>query len=80
MNNAMPHTPAWKAFTVLSFIVAVGMLGLGIHYMPTDLWVKGYLAMGALFAVGATANLTKTLRDESEARAHRNEAQPSFAA
>jgi len=68
MSVAAPHTAAWKAFTVLSFVVSTAMLGLGIHYMPADLWVKGYIAMGAVFAVGATANLTKTLRDEHEAR------------
>ena len=73
MDTTAPHTPAWEAFTVLSFIVAVGMLGVGIAYLPVDKWVQGYLAMGALFSIGATANLAKILRDKSEARARRGD-------
>jgi hypothetical protein len=35
--------------------------------MPIDLWGKGYLAMGILMLVQTTVNVTKTVRDNSEA-------------
>ena len=41
------HSGAWVAFTYASFIGAVAMVGLGILFMPVEIWVKGYLAMGA---------------------------------
>jgi hypothetical protein len=63
----MPHTPAWKSFTFISFGIAVGMLALGIFFMPADIWIKGYMAMAAVFTIGATFTLAKTLRDEHEA-------------
>lgn len=63
----MPHTAAWKNFTYVSFSIAVIMLGIGIFFMPADIWIKGYLSMAAVFTVGATFTLAKTLRDEHEA-------------
>jgi hypothetical protein len=63
----MPHTPAWKSFTYISFGVAAGMLAIGIFFMPVDIWIKGYMSMAAVFTVGASFTLAKTLRDEHEA-------------
>ncbi|PVE25671.1 hypothetical protein DC522_04980 [Microvirga sp. KLBC 81] len=68
MNSQMPHTASWKAFTLVSFALAVGMLALGIYALPADLWAKGYLAMAAVFSIGSTFTLAKTQRDEYEAR------------
>ena len=67
MTPQMPHTPAWKSFTYISFGTAAGMLSLGIFFMPADIWIKGYMAMAAVFTVGASLTLAKTLRDEHEA-------------
>jgi hypothetical protein len=67
MTPQMPHTPAWKTFTFISFAVASGMLAIGIFFMPTDIWIKGYLAMASIFTVGASFTLAKTVRDEHEA-------------
>ncbi len=68
MTPQMPHTASWKTFTIVSFALALGMLALGIYALPADLWVKGYLAMAAVFAIGSTFTLAKTQRDEYEAR------------
>ena len=65
---AEPHTTAWMAQVWLSFLVASGAMGIGILFIPVDLWIRGYLAMGTLFLVGSTVSLTKTLRDSHEAR------------
>ena len=61
MTPQMPRTPAWKTFAYVSFLLAAGMLGVGIFFLPADIWIKGYLSMTAIFAVA------KTLRDEHEA-------------
>lgn len=67
MTPQMPHTPAWKAFTYVSFLLAAGMLAIGIFFIPADIWIKGYLSMAAVFTIGTTFTLAKTLRDEHEA-------------
>ena len=49
MMPQMPHTAAWKTFTLVSFTAAAAMLAIGIFFLPADIWIKGYLAMAALF-------------------------------
>jgi len=60
------NSPGWLFFVKASFVAAVAALGVGITFMPTDLWVKGYMGMGVLFAIGTTFTLSKTIRDEFE--------------
>ncbi len=67
MTPQMPHTAAWKTFTLVSFAAAAAMLALGIFFLPADIWIKGYLGMAAIFLTGTTFTLAKTLRDEHEA-------------
>jgi hypothetical protein len=67
MMPQMPHTAAWKTFTLVSFTAAAAMLAIGIFFLPADIWIKGYLAMAALFLTGTTFTLAKPLRDEHEA-------------
>lgn len=62
-----PNTGAWKAYSYASFALALGMLAMGVFYAPIDIWVKGYFAMGIVFAVGSSFTLAKTMRDEQEA-------------
>lgn len=40
---------------------------LGIYCLPDGGWVKGFLAMGLLFTVGASLSVAKTVRDMHEA-------------
>ena len=61
------HTPAWNTFSDVFFCTAVSMVTLGIVYLPLDLWMRGYVAMAALFLVHASISLTKTLRHRHEA-------------
>ena len=60
------HSGAWVAFTYASFIGAVVMVGIGILFMPVEIWIKGYLAMGAALLVQSCITVTKTLRDVHE--------------
>lgn len=61
-----PNTPQWSFFAWASFASAVVMVWLGLWHLPTDLWVKGYLAMGSLFLTGSSFTLSKTMRDNQE--------------
>ncbi|MFQ4135972.1 YiaA/YiaB family inner membrane protein [Nodosilinea sp. PGN35] len=71
MSSIQPpssHSPAWIAQTWLAFGLSVGSLALGIFCLPVDAWVKGYMGMGTMFALGSTASLSKTVRDLHEAK------------
>lgn len=59
---------AWVAFTYISFGIALTLMCVGIYVLPVVLWIKGYLAMGLFFTVGSTITLSKTVRDNHEAR------------
>ena len=61
-------SPAWVAFTQISFVLSLIAMGVGIYYMPVELWVRGYLAMGTLFVVSSTVVASKTMRDQHESR------------
>ena len=68
MAQREPSSPAWVAFSTMSFLVAAGMAVLGVACLPLDLWVRGYLAMAFLLLVHSAVSLSKTLRDRHEAR------------
>ncbi|MCP4109462.1 MAG: hypothetical protein GY749_28720 [Desulfobacteraceae bacterium] len=59
---------AWKFFVKASFVLSAAGMGAGIYYLPADIWVKGYMAMGTVFLIGSSITLTKTIRDEHEAQ------------
>lgn len=62
------HTGAWRFQVWVSFVVSSALTGLGIAYLPVDIWTKGFLAMGLLFTIGSCFSLAKTVRDEHEVR------------
>ena len=64
---AATHSPAWVVQSWVSFAVSVLATALGIYCLPDDGWVKGFLAMGLLFTVGASLSLAKTVRDLHDA-------------
>ncbi len=59
---------AWIFFVKATFFSAVTAMAGGIVFLPCELWVKGYMAMGTLFTIGASITLSKTMRDEHEAK------------
>ena len=67
-NAPSNHTTAWIAQTWLSFVISISATAIGIVYLPADIWLKGYLGMGLLFSVGSTTSLSKTIRDQAEAK------------
>ncbi len=62
-----PHSGAWVAQVWLSFAISVCVTMMGIWFLPADIWVKAFMAMGLLFSVGSSISLSKTLRDQHEA-------------
>lgn len=66
--NTTEHGGLWLTFTYVSFAVSVAMIAVAILFMPADLAIKGYLAMGIAMLVQSCITLTKTVRDVQERR------------
>lgn len=60
------NTPAFFAQAAISFGVAVVAVGIGVTYLPVDRWIRGFLALGALFLVSSAFTLAKCVRDHQE--------------
>ena len=65
-QNAQPHSGAWVTFTYASFAGSAFLVGLGVFFLPVDLWIKGYLAMGIVMLTQSCVTMTKTVRDMHE--------------
>lgn len=61
------QTSAFYAQAVVSFAVSVSAVGIAIAYLPTDRWVRGFLALGVLYIVTSSFTLAKVIRDQQEA-------------
>ena len=66
-HGIQKDSAGWLFFVKATFISAISAMATGIYFLPCELWVKGYMAMGTLFTVGASITLSKTMRDEHEA-------------
>lgn len=66
------NTSGWLTFTYAQFGIAVLMAGLGIWFAPVDLGIKGYMLMSNVLLIGSVFTLSKTVRDEHEARRFAN--------
>ncbi|ETW96288.1 MAG: hypothetical protein ETSY1_27235 [Candidatus Entotheonella factor] len=67
-HSVQTDSTAWLVFVKVSWVAAIAAVGVGTIYLPVDLWAKGYMAMGILFAMGTSFTLAKTLRDQHEAQ------------
>ncbi|NJL14625.1 MAG: hypothetical protein HC913_17560 [Microscillaceae bacterium] len=66
------NTSSFYAMAWLSFIIAtVGML-VGIVYMPLNLELKAFFALGYFYTVSSCFTLAKTIRDKHEAEQFHN--------
>lgn len=66
MNLPSKNTTAFFAQAAISFAVASVAVGIGITYLPVDRWIRGFLAIGALFLVSSSFTLAKCVRDHQE--------------
>jgi hypothetical protein len=62
------HSQAWIAFTYAAFLGSLAMVALGILFLPLEVWIKGYFAMGVAMLVQSCIIVTKTIRDVHEGR------------
>jgi hypothetical protein len=70
-DNSMPSVPVsqsggWVAFTYVAFATSLLMVGVGIVFLPIEIWMRGYLAIGVLMVVQSCITLAKTQRDAAE--------------
>ena len=65
-QNVQHHSNAWVTFTYASFGTSAFLVAIGVYFLPVDLWIKGYLAMGIVMLVQSCVTLTKTVRDMHE--------------
>lgn len=68
IENINGNSSGWLFYVKASFVIAIGAMALGIVFSPTDILVKGYLGICALFVVSTTITLSKTMRDEHESQ------------
>ncbi|MBD0269176.1 MAG: hypothetical protein ICV77_12895 [Cyanobacteria bacterium Co-bin8] len=69
MANLTPgrsHSNAWIFQSWATFVLSIAGLTVGIINLPVDSWIKGYMGIGTVFAVGSTLSLAKTTRDLHE--------------
>lgn len=52
---------------VSSFAISLLGLMVGIISLPVDPWIRGFLAVTALFLVSSTITISKVVRDREEA-------------
>ncbi len=66
-TQPLKHSAAWVTFTYATFLLSLAMIGIGVLFMPIDVWMKGFLAMAVILLVQSCITMTKTLRDNEEA-------------
>ena len=67
-HGIQTNSAGWLFFVKASFALALAAVALGVYFLPAEPWVRGYLGIAILFAVGSTFTLAKTIRDEHEAQ------------
>jgi hypothetical protein len=71
MTVAVPSKPtaAFVMQAAASFGVSVVSVGVGIVYLPVNVWMRSFLALGLLYVVTSTFTLAKCVRDQQETTA-----------
>ncbi len=69
MRQVPPQTDtqAWIFQAWAAFAISFGSMGIGIVFLPLDVWTRGFLGIGLFFTVSACFTLSKTVRDNHEA-------------
>ncbi|WP_069165672.1 YiaA/YiaB family inner membrane protein [Nocardia altamirensis] len=66
-NGQSKTTSAFMAQSAIAFGASFIGTGIGLCYLPLDIWQRGFLAMSLLFLVTSTFTLAKVVRDQHEA-------------
>jgi hypothetical protein len=59
-------TAAFFVQSAVSFGISVVAVGIGIAYLPVNIWMRSFLALGLLYVVTSTFTLAKCIRDQQE--------------
>jgi hypothetical protein len=59
-------TAAFYLQAIASFGVSVVAVSVGIMYLPVNIWIRSFLAIGLLYVVTSTFTLAKCVRDHQE--------------
>ncbi|MEL7347339.1 MAG: YiaA/YiaB family inner membrane protein [Pseudomonadota bacterium] len=65
--NGNSNSQSWIYYCYANFVVAAGILGIGIWQAELSLTFQAFLTMGALYITSSAFNLAKVVRDEFEA-------------
>ena len=65
-SSTSPPSGAFFVQSAISFAVATVAVVIGIAYLPVDVWVRGFLALGMLYTVTSAFTLAKCVRDRQE--------------
>ncbi|PRX96811.1 YiaA/YiaB family inner membrane protein [Allonocardiopsis opalescens] len=69
MSRAPLPTKTTSAFfvqSVLSFGISAVGVGIGVAYLPVDMWMRAFLGLGLLYVITSTFTLAKCVRDRQE--------------
>jgi hypothetical protein len=68
MNTPVPPktTAAFFLQSAVSFGISVVAVGVGIAYLPVNVWMRSFLGLGLLYVVTSTFTLAKCVRDQQE--------------
>ena len=71
MNEASlmnQNSEGWMFFVKACFVASIAAMSTAIVFLPANIWVKGYLGMGTLLVVASSFMLSKSVRDDFEAK------------
>lgn len=71
MNQKVPTTSpagsnAFHAQAIVSFAVSLASVVVALVYLPTDPWIRAFLALGVLYVTTSSFTLAKCIRDKQE--------------
>ncbi|PZO38043.1 MAG: hypothetical protein DCF19_17525 [Pseudanabaena frigida] len=61
-------TTAWLFQVYAAFIISTGSFAASLYLLPMDNVVRSQLGISYVFSISASVSLTKTIRDNHEAR------------
>jgi hypothetical protein len=65
-DSTHKNTSAFYMQAAISFGVSLFAMLAAVYYLPSEPWVKAFLALGTLFLVTSSFTLAKCVRDAQE--------------
>jgi hypothetical protein len=62
-------TAAFYVQAAVSFAISLVAVGVGIAYLPVEIWVRSFLIVAMLYVVTSAFTLAKCVRDHQEVTA-----------